>query len=235
MPKISSKKPGFLEKLGQLRSFVGETIEESDLENCLKQCGCDVDLAAMKLMTGEYKKTAKRGSSSGFFQPAKQEKRARVSLSPNDVKTQTPKLASNKRAASKPRSTKNEPLILDDNDDDNEQQPYLLCQRWLMADCNTPRGSSVRYQESLAVTCSQSGPPMVRLRGRNAEGTLTRNLAIIMAPLRGLLELKAEALMEEKGLHIGAQFPVNLRYVRVCVIVYTGLCSLLCGRKLIVV
>jgi hypothetical protein len=69
------------------------------------------------------------------------------------------------------------------------------------------------YQEALQVTCSTSGPPMVRLSGTRVESVLPRNLCTMLAPLmtKGLLHLTAESLLEDKRLFIGAQLPISLR------------------------
>ena len=44
-----------LDKLQMLRSFCGTTWSEKDLSNCLSQSGYSVELAAERLMTGQYK------------------------------------------------------------------------------------------------------------------------------------------------------------------------------------
>lgn len=199
--KGAGPKAGFLEKLKQLRSFVGASVGEDDLNNCLKQCGCDVNLAATKLMTGEYspKEAGKKRGPSAFFNLTKstspdrsQQKKPRVS----------PVIGSNTKTSPKLAAAPVSP--------DNTNKGYLLCQRWLSAESRS-KGGQVSYQETLKVTSSANGPPMVRLSGNRVEGILPRNLCIMLAPLRDFLHLTAESLMEDKRLHIGAQFPINLR------------------------
>jgi hypothetical protein len=54
--------PSVVEKLSMLRSFVGggSTFSETDLSNCLRQSGYIVEVAAERLMTGQYQPPAKR-------------------------------------------------------------------------------------------------------------------------------------------------------------------------------
>ena len=205
----SAPKHGYLEKLKQLRSFVGPTISEDVLNACLKQCGCDVNIAATKLMTGEFNHAdvgKKRGSSS-FFNLTKnlspdrtiQEKKPRISIGT----MVTPKLAA--KPTPKAAAPQANPVT-----PDNNKGSYLLCQRWLSVESRS-KGGQVSYQEKLHVTCSSNGPPMVRVSGIRAEGLLPRNLCTMLAPLNQYLQLTAESLMEDKHLQIGTQFPVNLR------------------------
>lgn len=202
-------KQGYLEKLKQLRSFVGPTISEDVLSACLKQCGCDVNLAATKLMTGEFNSAnmGKKRGSSLFFNLTKnlspdrtiQEKKPRISTGA----MVTPKLAT--KPTTKAGVPQPNPVT-----PDNNKGGYLLCQRWLSVESRS-KGGQVSYQEKLSVTCSSNGPPMVRVSGIRAEGLLPRNLCTMLAPLNPYLQLTAESLMEDKHLQIGTQFPVNLR------------------------
>jgi len=82
-PKSSSKRPpsssssrsqSFLSQLESLREFVsgccspGMQFSESDLSTCLRQCGYNVQLAAERLVTGQYKctPTSKKRNSDYF-------------------------------------------------------------------------------------------------------------------------------------------------------------------------
>jgi hypothetical protein len=60
-----------------LRSFVGEngSFSETDLSNCLRQSGYLVELAAEKLMTGQYQPPAKKQRPSPSFIPISSIKR----------------------------------------------------------------------------------------------------------------------------------------------------------------
>jgi hypothetical protein len=206
--EASAPKEGYLEKLKQLRSFVGPTIAEDVLNACLKQCGCDVNLAATKLMTGEYNHAdvgKKRGPST-FFNLTKNLSPDRT-IQPKKPRVSTGAMATPKFAAKPTPKAAPPPNPVTP---ENSKGGYLLCQRWLSVESRS-KGGQVSYQEKLSVTCSSSGPPMVRVSGSRAEGLLPRNLCIMLAPLKEYLQLTAESLMEDKRLQIGTQFPVNLR------------------------
>ena len=55
-----------VEKLAMLRQFVASSWTESDLTDCLKQCAYNVELAAEKLMTGQYSRKTKKRRQSWF-------------------------------------------------------------------------------------------------------------------------------------------------------------------------
>lgn len=206
-------KEGFLEKLEQLRSFVGLSVGEDDLNHCLKLCGCDVNLAATKLITGEFKRReagTKRGSTA-FFDLTKSSSPERVKKPRNSLETKsTPNFAT--KPAHRPTPRANAHSAPTPVTPDTSKKGYLLCQRWSTAESRSKDGR-VLYQEALQVTCSTSGPPMVRLSGIRVESVLPRNLCIMLAPLmtNGYLRLTAESLLEDKRLFIGAQLPISLR------------------------
>jgi hypothetical protein len=211
----AAPKQGFLEKLEQLRSFVGLSVGEDDLNNCLKLCGCDVNLAATKLITGEFNRReagTKRGSTA-FFDLTKNSSPERVKKPRNSIPLET---KSTPKHAAKPAQKPTPKACLYSAPTpvtpDTSRKGYLLCQRWSTAESRSKDGR-VLYQEALQVTCSTSGPPMVRLSGTRVESVLPRNLCTMLAPLmtKGLLHLTAESLLEDKRLFIGAQLPISLR------------------------
>lgn len=55
----SNNKISVVEKLQMLRSFVGDQHSENDLSSCLSQAGYLVELAAERLMTGQYQPSKK--------------------------------------------------------------------------------------------------------------------------------------------------------------------------------
>ena len=65
----SNQKQSVVEKLSMLRSFVGEngSFSETDLSHCLRQSGYMVELAAEKLMTGQYQPAKKQRPSPSFL------------------------------------------------------------------------------------------------------------------------------------------------------------------------
>ena len=209
----AAPKEGFLEKLEKLRSFVGLSVGEDDLNSCLKLCGCDVNLAATKLITGEFKRQeagTKRGSSA-FFDLIKSSSPERAKKPRNSLDTKaTPNIAT--RPAQKPTPRAYACSAPTPVTPDSLKRGYLLCQRWSTAESRSKDGR-VLYQETLCVTCSTSGPPMVRVSGNRVESVLPRNLCIMLAPLmaKGYLHLTAESLLEDKRLFIGAQLPISLR------------------------
>mmetsp|Transcript_35171 Transcript_35171/g.40107 ORF Transcript_35171/g.40107 Transcript_35171/m.40107 type:complete len:503 (-) Transcript_35171:2740-4248(-) len=203
-------KPGFIEKLEQLRSFLGQATSENDLENCLKQCGCDVNLAAMKLMTGEYKplQSGKKRRQSEFFNltsdasTSEMDKTKKLRAQPT-IDDETSKAPSELESELKPSSNL---VVKEQNKDD-----YLLCQRWING-VSRCKGGQVFYQEKLDLTCSEGGPCIVRLQGRSVEGTLPPNLCRIVTPLlrQRFIRLSAFSLMEEKNIFIGTQIPISI-------------------------
>ena len=63
---ITGHQQGTLKQLESLRAFVaGMGFTETELTDCLRQCGFNVNTAAAMLMTGEYKK--QKGSKKAFL------------------------------------------------------------------------------------------------------------------------------------------------------------------------
>lgn len=196
-----SKPPGFFEKLEQLRSFVGQSTTEQDLEGCLKQCGCDVNLAAMKLMTGEYKPVRSSQKRAPLFDLTRD--------SPSET-NKAKKKKSNVYVVPPIKAAPPKAKV------ENETDLYLLCERWINGDSRS-KGGQVSYQEKLKFTCSQSGPLLVRWQAKSVAGTLPQSLCNMLAPLlrKGYISLSAEILMEEKRIVMGTQIPISLRYVEI--------------------
>ena len=87
----SKSKVSILDKLQMLRSFCGSTWSEKDLSCCLSQSGYSVELAAERLMTGQYKTTSRQGvnsfSNSKSQTKSSQHPSANSTSSRNGVKT----------------------------------------------------------------------------------------------------------------------------------------------------
>lgn len=100
------------------------------------------------------------------------------------------------------------------------QHHLLLCCRWMVGLSTTSRNGRVRHGEKLNLTVSSNGPPIVRFRGSNVEGTLPQDESIMLTPLLrhvcdgpkspNLISISAEALMEDTGLVIGSEVPLSL-------------------------
>lgn len=147
----SSRQGSTLQQLESLRSFVPADMgfSESDLTDCLRQCGFNTQLAAERLITGDYKK--RKGERHSFLKmtasssPSRKPTSSRRSSTGSNFKTpQQPKqsaaVAASKSSSSKrksppsqsksndlPRksptsaaSLKTIDLSLDDDDDDQE-------------------------------------------------------------------------------------------------------------------
>jgi hypothetical protein len=64
---VSNNKSSVVEKLQMLRSFVGDQHSENDLSSCLSQAGYIVELAAERLMTGQYQQPSKKVKTHNFL------------------------------------------------------------------------------------------------------------------------------------------------------------------------
>ena len=251
--------PSVVEKLSMLRAFVGETtFSETDLATCLRQSGYLVELAAERLMTGQYQPKQhsrqqqhpqRSSSSSSSSSPPILPNQG---LSPKTIETTTttpmPSTASHKRKHQHPtgrpvvtpKTPKTQPSSSPsysssssssstaNNDNDGR---WLLCQRWISDGVCTQRHASTDFDESLAVeqptnpqagsnagssnSNSSSSSMMIRFRGRNIQGQFPKHIGRMATPLlqENLIEVTAKALMEERGLPIGAQVAFSMRYV----------------------
>jgi hypothetical protein len=79
---------------------------------------------------------------------------------------------------------------------------------------STTKHGRIRYKESLEMTHSLTGPPMVRFRGKGVQGTLRANVAALLVPLLRnetlMISLEAEALMDEQSIPMGGDVPMAL-------------------------
>lgn len=241
MPKraSSSKKrktatdTSFLAQLQMLRNFVGSDFDEGDLSACLRKCGCNIQMAAEKLMTGEYQSKKEKGSSNFFAAktPKVSEAKSNATTPATKRPRVTPAMASTARrtTASIPKSSSlstSVASIPNNNNNNNATQTpkpapvkndgrhLWLCERWIVG-LSTTKNGHFKYQERLDLSHSHSGPAMVRFRGRGIEGTLRPNVSALLTPLlrhdTPLVSLEAHALMEERGVAIGGDVPLCLR------------------------
>ena len=191
----------FVDKLKLLRNFTDGSFSESDLSACLRQCGLNVELAAEKLITGQFN-----------IKPSSNNNKAAASL---------PKPAAavsknnNNNATNKRRRVTLSPEEKKDAKLPSTMGSHLwLCQRWVVG-LNTTKNGRLRYNEKLQMTHSNSGPAMVRFKGSDIEGTLGPNVAALLTPLlreeKQLISMEAEALMDERGLAIGGEVPMAIR------------------------
>jgi len=224
--KKATAGPSLLAKLEKLRNFVGSGFSESDLSACLSQCAYNIDMAAEILITGQFQSKSK-GSNFFAATPSAASKPSNTNTPASKRHRVTPALASSSKkvpsavsrnvkpsvsVASTPNNNtavKQSPLF------NNDSRRYLwLCERWIVG-LSTTKNGRFRYQESVEVTHSHSGPAMVRFRGDCIEGTLRPNVCALLTPLlrreSPLISLEAHALMEERGVPIGGDVPLCLR------------------------
>ncbi len=197
-------------KLQMLRDFVGTTTwSEADLSSCLRQCGYNVELAAERLMTGQFqgsnpfstsndgkRKTSffamSSSSPSKMTTDTKSEAWPGITVTSSSVKRrrETPQFA-RKKVASSGAPTSSIPVVTPGvmnsavkvkSSHHFSTGPLLLCQRWVVGCCTTRHGH-VAYQEKLSISNSLVGPPMVRFRGYSIDGTLPDNLGAMLTPL----------------------------------------------------
>lgn len=98
---------------------------------------------------------------------------------------------------------------------------WLLCQRWISDGVCTQRNGCVNYQEPLHVEYSSSSHSpknknaMVRFRGQRILGQFPKHLSQMLGPLlqENLIQVEAQALMEERFLPIGADVAFAISYV----------------------
>ena len=110
------------------------------------------------------------------------------------------------------------------------EHALLLCERWLLGS-STTRGGKIDFQEPLEVSYSQPSTnnninnsnrkpnvvTTVRFRGKNIQGTFARSLSAMLNPLLQyeqdpqLITLRAESLMDHRGIGMGAEVPLKLK------------------------
>lgn len=106
---------------------------------------------------------------------------------------------------------------------------WLLCERWISNGTCTQRHGSVGYKEVLDIEWTEKSNSLVLFRGSRIQGQFPKHLSEMLTPLlrysgtktaKGeppIVSLEAEALMEDRGLPIGADVAFSLRYVCTCV------------------
>jgi hypothetical protein len=208
---ISSTNP--VEQLSALRDFVGagSGYTETDLVNCLKQCGYNVSRAGEILMTGQFKRPNKsapgskpKGKSAFFKVMAKSppstsgsethhkslsnvEKRTEISR-PSDISSKRPSVSLSPSIGCTTQSrgavAKALDLTLNEASNGNVSDPrLLLCRRWLSDAVITCRNGRVSHKERLLLRHSLTGYGMVRFTAASAEGRLPENVAALLTPL----------------------------------------------------
>jgi SNF2-related domain len=233
---ISSTNP--VEQLSALRDFVGEGsgYTETDLVNCLKQCGYNVSRAGEILMTGQFKRpksapgSKPKGKSAFFKVMAKSPPRAsgsaeyKSSLSSKkrteiDISSKRPSvsLSPNIDCATQSRGAvaKVLDLTLNETSNDNASDArLLLCRRWLSDAVITCRKGRVSHKERLLLRHSLTGYGIVRFTAACAEGRLPENVAALLTPLLRaeppLIQVEAESLMQDDSLVMGSSLPVQV-------------------------
>ena len=131
----SASRQGTLQQLDSLRSFVPKEMgfTESDLTDCLRQCGFNVNTAAERLITGQYQKS--KGDRRSFLKMTAATSPERTKKTPMK-QTSTSHNSHTKRKAPSTISNRKEPprespssllsksptidLSLDDDDDDDD-------------------------------------------------------------------------------------------------------------------
>lgn len=230
-----------VQQLNMLRDFCtgAGSWTEPELTDCLRQCGYNVERAAERLMTGQYKASSAAAAATAVANTASDQKSNAKSVflslvsspsQPTDQESSTivrrkNLTASLTKSAPLPQKRKSPPLQnaaskrspVQDLTDDSER--WLLCQRWLSDSVCTTKNGRVGYKEELQLTHSLTGHAVVRFRGTHVEGKLPENLARMLTPLlrmendgaaTSLIALHGQALMEENRMQIGSQVPIAL-------------------------
>mmetsp|Transcript_30966 Transcript_30966/g.35596 ORF Transcript_30966/g.35596 Transcript_30966/m.35596 type:complete len:1263 (-) Transcript_30966:110-3898(-) len=246
------KSASIVEKLNTLRSLGCPGLSESDLARCLSQAGWNVDVAAERLVTGQFRPLKKSNqrtkfnpntntnnkttrteasfASSGSNETPRRASTTKLTLSTNLV---TPKNTSSVSTRNCDETNDH----LENDEDEDEDIGWLICQRWISDGVNLKRGASCDYQEELNVLVEiVSTPPngsnisnnnnnryqqnktgknndkSLRFRSFNIEGSFPRYLSLILGPLlrNRFVRVKATALMEERNLNIGSQVAFSL-------------------------
>lgn len=207
----SNSKSSVVEKLQMLRSFVGDQHSENDLSSCLSQAGYAVELAAERLMTGQYQ-PSKKVKTHNFLAPKAPTSKpaassppsssaAPVSIAPKPTPKavqKSPSLSTD--SAQKPKIRRPVPLVTPKTPKSSsssspnhnqalEQQQlllpssWLLCKRWVSNGTCTQRNGSIDHKERLLLEHTETGPPMVRFRGNRIQGQFPKHLSHMLAPL----------------------------------------------------
>jgi hypothetical protein len=238
--KSNNKDGSFLAKLETLRSFCdGLGFSESDLSTCLRASCFNVELAAERLMTGQFKSAPKKSqaesrktSQNVTPSPAAKKQRrtapekSNIKSSTNSHKT-TPVVTSFSSSLSSLQQPVGSAVKSSTRNPDGNNQKWLLCRRWISGSSNSRNGRT-EFKESLSISTASHGPPICRFSGASIEGTLPQHVALLVTPLlrynnassstgstnsisnTPLISLSAEAMMQDRGLAIGAEVPLSL-------------------------
>jgi DNA repair protein RAD5 len=199
--KTSSSNPGasksIIEKLQMLRSFIGGNSEftESDLSACLRQAGFDVEVAAERLMTGQYQpaKKFKRHESvssssakgNGMMSPTSSSalKTPQSKAAPSTtLKTSSVKSISSTKTSLSQSSVSSSSVIVTprtatpNSKHSPKNTAWLLCQRWVSDGTNLTRNGACKYQETFEITNvgSSATSPSNDASSATNSGTLLR-------------------------------------------------------------
>ena len=217
-----------VEKLRMLRSFVGTSLSESDLSTCLRQSGYQVNVAAERILTGQYQptkpNTSKTKATNKKWVGGQQERENNSKKRPaSTTNTRTPAKPETQQngSSSTAKKQKSPPISLSavtpsprtSISTNNENDDWLLCSRWISDGVCTVRNGSLGYQEALVI--ESFGTSLVKFRGRSCGGQLPNHLNEFLARLLPLniIQVKASALMEERGLPVGSHVALALEYV----------------------
>lgn len=214
-----------VEKLRMLRSFVGTSLSESDLSTCLRQSGYQVNVAAERILTGQYQptkpNTSKTKANNNKWVGGQQERENNSKKRPASTNTRTPaKPETQQNGSSTAKKQKSPPISLSavtpsprTSISTNNNNDWLLCSRWISDGVCTVRNGSLGYQEALVI--ESFGTSLVKFRGRSCGGQLPKHLNEFLARLLPLniIQVKASALMEERGLPVGSHVALALEYV----------------------
>lgn len=234
---VSSTNP--VVQLNLMRSFVGDTAgySETDLVDCLKQSGYNVQRAAELLITGQFQRpngpTAKNAksaffrvvsmstapnegmkngailkSSSAQRQPQIHASIAKIALPIKSSATASSAAAANTGVVKRADDCNTACLV-------EPETSLLLCRRWLSDAVITCRKGRVAYKEKLKLEHTLTGHGMVRFRSAHADGRLPENLAVLLTPLlrhesQRLIEVHSESMMEDHTLVMGSSLPVQV-------------------------
>ena len=188
-----------------LRAFCGSSWSEKDLSSCLSRSGYSVELAAERLMTGQYQPTKQglssmssvansRASSNNASSANAARKHHSTKpqvdiVTPNsiDMKKKRPSPSSSTSDCPARQVTPKTPKLVHPNQSFHPksmaESSWLLCNRWISDGTCTQRNGSVDYQEKLALEHNRDGPPMIRFRGRRITGQIPKFLGQILTPI----------------------------------------------------
>lgn len=230
----TSPSASFVSQLDTLRSFLSGSevaYNEAELSQCLRQSGYNVQRAAERLITGQFKGRCSGSNPSKSFLLKDSRTSPDTTNGGEVLSGHCPKAAASatKNGRASPESA-SEPTPTKRTDDQSYVAgSMLLCTRWIIG-CSTSRNGRMKHNEVMQLSTSQSGPPVVRLRGNSIEGTLPSNIGAILSPLMrsvikveedGLVEpavenqplifVTGQALMDDFGLSIGKDVPIAVR------------------------